>query len=146
MAGLFRWSLRASVPAPHLWLLGVPMAITVGIITALLTFIPNIGGIIALALAMLMAFTQGPMTVLWVIVIYSVLQLIESNVISPLIQQHQTSIPPALLLSFQVILGALTGFMGLLVATPLLAATLVAVREFWIKDVLGDHDSKSNRE
>ena len=129
-----------------LWLLGVPMAVTVGIITALLTFIPNIGGIIALALAMLMAFTQGPMTVLWVIVIYSVLQLIESNVISPLIQQHQTSIPPALLLSFQVILGALTGFMGLLVATPLLAASLVAVREFWIKDVLGDHESNSNRE
>ena len=121
-----------------LWLLGVPMAITVGIITALLTFIPNIGGIIALALAMLMAFTQGPMTVLWVIVLYTLLQLVESNVISPLIQQHQTSIPPALLLSFQVIMGALTGFMGLLVATPLLAAGLVAVREFWIKDVLGD--------
>ena len=122
-----------------LWLLGVPMAITVGVITALLTFIPNLGGIIALLLAMLMAFTQGPTTVVWVIVIYMVLQLIESNVISPLIQQHQTSIPPALLLSFQVILGALTGFMGLLVATPLLAAGLVAVRELWVKDVLGDH-------
>ena len=122
-----------------LWLLGVPMAITVGVITALLTFIPNLGGIIALLLAMLMAFTQGPTTVVWVIAIYMVLQLIESNVISPLIQQHQTSIPPALLLSFQVILGALTGFMGLLVATPLLAACLVAVRELWVKDVLGDH-------
>ena len=122
-----------------LWFLGVPMAITIGIITALLTFIPNIGGIIALALAMLMALTQGPMTLLWVIVVYSVLQLIESNVITPLIQQHQTSIPPALLLSFQVILGALTGFMGLLVATPLLAAGLVAVRELWVKDVLNDH-------
>ena len=121
-----------------LWLLGVPMAITIGVITAVLTFVPNLGGIIALALAMLMAFTQGPTTVLWVIAIYTVLQLIESNVITPLIQQHQTSIPPALLLAFQVILGALTGFMGLLVATPLLAAGLVAVRELWIKDVLDD--------
>ena len=121
-----------------LWFLGVPMAITIGIITAVLTFIPNIGAIIALALAMLMAFTQGPTTVLWVIVIYTVLQLIESNIITPLIQQHQTSIPPALLLSFQVILGALTGFLGLLVATPLLAAGLVAIRELWVKDVLND--------
>ena len=122
-----------------LWFLNVPMAITIGIITALLTFIPNVGGIIALALAMLMAFTQGPTTVLWVIASYTVLQLIESNVVTPLIQQHQTSIPPALLLSFQVIMGALTGFIGLLVATPLLAAGLVAVNEFWVKDVLGDH-------
>ena len=121
-----------------LWLLGVPMAIPVGVITALLTFIPNVGGIIALALASLMAVTQGPATVLWVVVIYAALQLIESNVITPLIQQYQTSIPPALLLSFQVILGALTGFMGLLVATPLLAAGLVAVSEFWVKDVLDD--------
>ena len=121
-----------------LWLLGVPLAFTIGVITALLAFIPNLGGIIALALAMLMAFTQGPSTVLWVIAIYTALQLIESNVITPLIQQHQTSIPPALLLAFQVIMGALTGFMGLLVATPLLAAGLVAVSEFWVKDVLGD--------
>jgi len=123
-----------------LLLLGVPMAITIGIVTALLTFVPNIGGLLALLLAMAMGSTQGPMTVLWVLIIYGVLQLIESNVITPLVQQHKTSIPPALLLGFQVVLGALTGFLGLLVATPLLAASLVGVKEFWVKDTLGDDD------
>ena len=126
-----------------LWLLGVPMPISIGVITGLLTFIPNIGGIIALALAMMMALTQGPMTVVWVVVVYAVLQLVESNIVTPLVQQHQTSIPPALLLAFQIVLGALTGFLGLLVATPLLAAGLVGVQEFWIKDVLEEDSSKT---
>ncbi len=121
-----------------LYLLGVPMPITIGIVTALLTFVPNIGGLIALSLAMTMALTQGPMTVLWVVIVYGVLQLIESNIITPIIQQQKTSIPPALLLGFQIVLGALTGFLGLLVATPLLAAALVGVRELWVRDVLGD--------
>ncbi len=123
-----------------LWLLGVPMPITIGIVTALLTFIPNIGGLIALSLAMIMALTQGPTTVLWVVVVYGLLQLVESNIITPIVQQQKTSIPPALLLGFQVILGAITGFLGLLVATPLLAAALVGTREVWVRDILGDED------
>lgn len=119
-------------------LLGVPMPITVGLLTGLLTFIPNIGGLIALGIAMLMGLTQGPMTMLWVFVVYACLQLVESNVITPLIQQHQTSIPPALLIATQVIMGALGGFLGILIATPALAATLTLVKEVWIKDTLED--------
>ncbi len=126
-----------------LLVLGVPMALTMGVITGLLTFIPNIGGIIALLLAMLLALSQGPMTVLYVIILYGVLQLVESNVVTPLIQQHQTSIPPALLLSFQIIMGAITGFLGLLVSTPLLAAGMVLVREAWVRDTLGDDSVES---
>ncbi len=124
--------------AVALWGLGVPMPFTIGIVTGLLTFIPNIGGLLALILAMLMALTQGPMTVAWVVIAYGALQLVESNVITPLVQQHQTAIPPALLIGFQVVLGALTGFIGLMVATPMLAAAKVLVQEAWIKDTLGD--------
>jgi predicted PurR-regulated permease PerM len=123
-----------------LFLLNVPMSGTIGVLTALLTFVPNVGALIALSLAMTMALSQGPTTVVWVVVVYGALQSIESNVITPIIQQQQTSIPPALLLGFQVILGALTGFLGLLVATPLLAAALVAIKELWIRDTLGDED------
>lgn len=122
-----------------LYFLGVPMAMTLGVITGLLTFIPNIGGILALGLSMLMALSQGPMTVLWVVVAYSILQLFESNILTPIVMQQKTSIPPALLLSFQVIVGALTGFLGLMVATPVLAASMVVVKQVWIHDTLKDH-------
>ena len=143
---MFRWLMgrfmtmliTGAGTAVALLVLGVPMAITVGVITGLFTFVPNIGAIIGLALGVLVALPQGMSTVGWVVGLYAVLQLLESNVITPLLQQQQTSIPPALLLSFQVIMGALAGFLGLMVATPLLAAALVLIQQAWIKDVLGE--------
>ena len=141
---MFRWIigrfiamlLTGTGTAIALALLGVPMPITIGIATGLLTFIPNIGGIIALVLAALMALTQGISTVGWVVLAYGAIQLIESNVITPMIQQYQTSIPPALLIAFQLIMGVLNGFLGIMIATPLLASLLPLVKELWIKDVL----------
>lgn len=121
-----------------LWLIGVPMALTIGVVTCLFTFIPTIGGLVALLLVAAMALTQGPTTLAWAVAAYVGLQVIESNVMTPLIQQRQTAIAPALLLAFQVLLGALAGFLAVVVATPLLAALLVVVRELWVKDTLGD--------
>ncbi len=129
--------------AAALFVLGVPMAVTVGVITGLLTFVPNIGAVTGLFLAVLLALPQGLSTVGWVVVLYAASQLLESNVITPLLQQHQTSIPPALLIAFQAIMGAIAGFLGLMVATPLLAASLVLIQQVWIKDVLGEQQVES---
>ncbi|MCA9199165.1 MAG: AI-2E family transporter, partial [Planctomycetales bacterium] len=119
-----------------LWLLGVPLAPVLGVLTGLLTFIPNVGAVIALVLSMLMAMSQGMATVAWVVALYAVLQLLESNVITPLIQQHQTPVPPPLLLMSQLLMGVMSGFLGVMVATPLLAAALIFIREVYIKDYL----------
>lgn len=126
-----------------LWLFGVPLPLTIGTITALLTFIPNIGAVLALLLAMLMALPQGPGTVLWVVAMYCLLQLVESNVITPLIQASRTSIPPALLIAFQLVFGLLTGFLGLMVATPLLATIMVIVEQVWVQEVVGEPASEA---
>ena len=149
---MFKWIIGRSLAmlltgvgtAIALWLLGVPMAITIGIATGLLTFVPNIGAVIALVLASLMALSQGPATVGWVILAYAAIQLVESNIISPIIQQYQTSIPPALLISFQLVFGALAGFLGIMIATPLLAAMLPLVNETWVKDYLGDGEKPAS--
>ena len=147
-AAMFRWlmgrflamAITGLGTALALLALGVPMATMVGVVTGLLTFVPNIGAIISLALAMLMALSQGPATAAWVLALYIALQLVESNIITPLVQQRQTSIPPALLLATQIVFGALLGFLGILVSTPLLAGGLVVIDELWVKDVLGDED------
>jgi predicted PurR-regulated permease PerM len=57
----------------------------------------------------------------------------------PLVQRRVVHLPPALTLSAQLILGVLAGFLGLLLATPLVAAALVIVRMAYVEDVLGDH-------
>ena len=69
------------------------------------------------------------------------LQLVESCLITPLIQEQQVSLPPALLMSFQAIMGVLFGFLGAMVASPLLAASKVIVQELYVKDYLEKQSS-----
>jgi len=122
-----------------LWLLSVPLAMTLGVIAGLLNFIPNIGPTVALIPAVLLALQQGPQVALYVVIFYLALQGVESYIITPLIEQHQVSLPPALLITGEVLLGVLAGVTGVIVAAPLMAAVLVLVQELYIKDVLGDH-------
>lgn len=117
-------------------LIGVPMAGTLGVISGLLTFIPNIGSLIAFCLAILIALPEGTTTAALVVPAFIGLQLVESYLVTPLIQERQVSLPPALLLSFQAIMGVLFGLMGAMVASPLLAAGKVIVQELYVKDYL----------
>ncbi|MBN70763.1 MAG: hypothetical protein CME32_15970 [Gimesia sp.] len=127
-----------------LLLIGVPMAGTLGFLTGLLTFIPNIGAAISFILAILVALPQGTTTAALVIPAYIGLQLLESYVITPLIQKQQVSLPPALLISFQAIMGVLFGFLGAIIASPFLAAVKVIVQELYVKDYLeGNADNHS---
>jgi len=124
-----------------LFLIGVPMAGSLGVVTGLLTFIPNIGSLIAFLLAILVALSNSPTTAAMVVPAYAVLQLVESYLITPLIQQKQVALPPALLISFQAIMGILFGFLGAAVASPLLAASKVVVLELYVKDYLEEQSS-----
>lgn len=121
-----------------LLLLGMPLAFTLGLLAGLLAFIPNLGPVISLLPALLIALLQGPWMVLWVAVLYLSVQTVETYVVTPIIQRRAVSLPPALTLVAQVLLSVLFGFMGLLLATPLTAATLVLVKILYLRDVLGD--------
>ena len=121
-----------------LWLLGVPLPATLGILAGLLSFIPNLGGFLGVVAPALLALQQGPMTVVWVLALFAGLQLIETNLLTPLIEKNQTSLPPGLILGGQLLMGALTGLLGLALATPLLAAIVVIIREVYVVDLLDD--------
>ncbi|MGP9812567.1 AI-2E family transporter [Rhodopseudomonas sp. NSM] len=119
-----------------LWIVGVPLAAILGLIAALLAFIPNIGPILAAAPAIMMALTEGPTMVLLVVAVYLVVQTIESYLITPLIQQEQVSLPPVLVISMQLLMGALFGLIGLALATPLAALGMTLIRETYIRRYL----------
>lgn len=127
-----------------LFLLGVPMPVLLGSLTGLLTFIPNVGPAIALAIAVLVALPTGGGVALSVVAVFLLFQLLESYVITPLIQQRQVSIPPAMLITWQVLLGMLAGFLGIMIATPLLAVALVLTRMAYLEDVLGDPGAEAS--
>jgi predicted PurR-regulated permease PerM len=125
-----------------LWLLGVPLALTLGVLAGALEFIPNLGPVTAGTLATLVALTKSPTLAGHVIVFMLVLQAIEGNVLQPLVQKFAVDLPPVLTLLCQVVAATLFGLPGLLVATPLAAAGRDWVRMLYVEDVLGDHLAK----
>jgi predicted PurR-regulated permease PerM len=121
-----------------LTILGVPLSGTLGLIAALLSFIPSLGPFISVIPAIMLGLTISPTMGLWVALLYLGVQTIEANVITPLIQQRAISLPPALILGSELLMGLLLGGAGLAFATPLAAVGLVLVNMLYIQDVLGE--------
>ncbi|MGD9563652.1 MAG: AI-2E family transporter [Pyrinomonadaceae bacterium] len=119
-------------------LLGVPLALALGLIAGLLSFIPNFGPIISALPAILLGFVESPMQGLYVLILYVGIQLIESNLVTPFIERETVELPPALTIVFQLALAALVGGLGLVLATPLLAVLIVVVQMVYVEDILGD--------
>jgi predicted PurR-regulated permease PerM len=110
-----------------LWF-GIPGALALGALAAVLEFIPNLGPTLAAIPAIIAAFLISPMTALYVTIFYLVLQQIQSALTVPLIERRAVNIPSAVLLIWQLALAIGFGFLALFVATPLLAVIVVAVR------------------
>jgi predicted PurR-regulated permease PerM len=127
-------AINGTLTALGLWLLGVPLALTLGLLAALLNFIPNIGPIIAGVPAVLLALMHSPMQALYVVGLYLVLQSVDGYLLTPLVDRCTVSVPPALTLAAQMLLGGL----GLALASPLTAAAIVLVQKLYIEDTLGD--------
>jgi predicted PurR-regulated permease PerM len=121
-----------------LWLLGVPYYLLLGILTALMTFIPNIGPIIAAIPTILVALTVGVDTAFYVTIFYLVVQNIEGYFITPMIHRKAIQVPPILIIAAQFVLYSLIGFIGVLIAMPLVACVVVIVQMVYIEDILGD--------
>jgi predicted PurR-regulated permease PerM len=119
-------------------IIGVPLALTLGLIAGLLSFVPNFGPILSAVPAILLAFIQSPKSALYVIGLYVFVQLIESNLATPMIERKTVELPPVLTIVSQLALAILFGAVGLILATPILAVLMVLIQTLYIQDVLGD--------
>jgi predicted PurR-regulated permease PerM len=116
-----------------LMLFGIPGALALGTLAAVLEFIPNFGPTIAAIPAVIAGFAISPITALYVALFYFVLQQIQSAITVPLVERRAVNIPPAALLAWQLMLTIGFGFLALFVATPLLAVLTVAVRILYLE-------------
>ena len=133
-----RFSAMAAVPVltfGGLFALGVPLAVVLAVIAGVLTFVPYLGPLLA---AVLIGFAESSELALWVAGLALTVQLLENNLLTPLVQQRAVSLPPAVLIVAQLLLGALFGLLGLLLATPVAVAAIVLCQAFYVQDVLGD--------
>jgi predicted PurR-regulated permease PerM len=121
-----------------LWLLGVPLAFTLALISAVLNFIPNFGPILAAIPAMLLGTLQGPTTVLWIAIAYFVIQMLQNHLVTPVIQQKAVNLPPVVLILVQIFMWYWGGLLGTIVAPALAALAIRAAEMLYVHDVLGD--------
>jgi predicted PurR-regulated permease PerM len=119
-----------------LWLIGVPSALTLGLIAAILEFVPYVGPIAASFPAILLALAESPEMALWTVGLYLVVQQLEGNVIQPLVQQRAVEMPPALLLFALVAGGVIFGIIGVLFAAPLTVVLYVLVKRLYVREAL----------
>jgi predicted PurR-regulated permease PerM len=113
--------------------LNMPATMVLGIITGLLEIIPNFGPIIAMIPGVLLAFTISTKMAVLVALIYIAAQTIVASIVTPLLQKKIINMPPALTLIGQLIMGALSGVMGIILAVPLLSIVIILVDELYIK-------------
>lgn len=126
--GVFTWLMLAYVC--QLFGIGpVPMAALLGLITGLLAFIPNIGAIASGLLMVAVGFSAGTDEGIWAIIVYFLVQNIDGYVVLPYIARRTVDLAPAVVLAAQLIMGALFGFLGLLLADSVLASLKVTLQE-----------------
>jgi len=115
-------------------IIGIPLWLVLALLAGLISFIPNFGPLIALIPALLVALMQSPQTAALVAGLYILIQFIESNFITTLVQKKLLNMPPALIIIAQLLMGALTGAWGLVLATPLTVIVIVLVQELYLKN------------
>ena len=118
-------------------LIDMPLVLALAIIAGLLCFIPFLGPVLAALPAVLIALAEDPLLAVWVVAIYVAVQFLEGNLITPLIEKQAVSLPPAVVLTSQLLMGVLFGFFGVLLATPLVVVLIVLTQMIYVQGVLG---------
>ena len=112
--------------------IGLPGAIALAVFAGALTVIPNIGPFIGWTPAVIVAFSQGTTTGLWTLGLAIVAQQIEGGFIEPKVQGELVDVPPAFIIAGQIVLGAIVGFLGVLLIVPVLGVGKVLLQELYI--------------
>ncbi|MCU0466434.1 MAG: AI-2E family transporter [Anaerolineae bacterium] len=119
-------------------LLGIPQAPALGVLAAILSFVPNFGQLVAGLAAFVVGVVQAPDRAGWMLVVVYLVSFVQSQIFTPILFSESLRIPPVLVLLGQIVCGALFGFLGILLAVPITSIAMILIEEVYIHDVLGD--------
>jgi predicted PurR-regulated permease PerM len=118
--------------------LNVKAAFALGALAGLLEFVPTIGPLLSAIPAVAMGFLDSPDKALAVAIAYGAIQFLENHILIPLLMKGGVNLPPALTIVSQALMALVFGFLGLMVAVPLVAAVIVPVKMLYVEGVVGD--------
>jgi putative permease len=120
-------------------LVGLDYALVFSVLSALCVVVPYLGSVAGGLPPVLFALAErGPTTALVTLGVYLLVQQVEGNVIIPMVMARAVSLHPAVVLVGVVLVGNVLGFVGLIVAVPIISATTILVRELWVRRLEGD--------
>jgi predicted PurR-regulated permease PerM len=122
-----------------LTIIGLDFAIVFAVLSALLVVIPYFGSIAGGIPPVLFALTESPTMALLTLGVYILVQILEGNVIIPLVMAKTVKLHPAVIAIGVLIVGQLFGIAGLFVAVPILSAVVILVEQLWVRPVENAH-------
>ncbi len=142
--GLGNWTIGALIEMVFiaflsglgLLILQVPLALAHAVLAGLLNFIPNIGPTLSVILPMTIAFLDTPWKAIAVLILYVVIQNIESYWLTPTVMAKQVALLPAFTITAQIFFASFFGALGLLMALPLAVVAKTWIEELVFKDIL----------
>jgi predicted PurR-regulated permease PerM len=111
-------------------IIGVQSSFILGIQAGLLAFIPTVGAILAGLIVVLASLASGWVAAVSALILFLGVHVLESYILTPILQRQALEIPPATLFSFQILLGTVFGIWGLALALPLVAIAKVVIDHF----------------
>jgi predicted PurR-regulated permease PerM len=130
---LIAMAVIGTVTTVALLILRVKAAFALGLLAGLFEFIPTVGPLLSAVPAIGMGFLDSPEKALLVGGVYAAIQFLENHILIPLLMKGGMDLPPALTVVTQALLALVFGFLGLMVAVPLLATVLVIVQVLYVQ-------------
>lgn len=123
------------IMAIGLMLVKVDYAILLGLITAILDIVPVVGPALALAICLITAYNSGPITLALILLVFSIAQVAENNLVRPYIFGKFLDIHPLIIYLFLFITAQHLGIIGVIFAPAIAATVCVLIEELYIKNI-----------
>jgi predicted PurR-regulated permease PerM len=137
-AQLIQMTTMGALVGVGLWLVGVPSAPALALLTGLSEFVPYVGPLAAMIPALGLAATAGTQSVVGALAVFAVVRIVQTNFITPFVTSRVIAIPPAVTLFSIVAVGTIFGLFGLFFSAAILVVVFTLVRSLYLREVLGE--------
>jgi predicted PurR-regulated permease PerM len=114
-------------------ILGLPYALSFAVLSGIGEVVPYLGALVTGIPPVAFALTISPGKAIAVLIVYIVVHQIEANIVSPLVMARSVHLHPAVIALGVVAVGEVFGFLGLIIAVPILSAVMILVEELWVR-------------